>query len=113
MTEEIFVEEVIMSKIYFVREKKVMLDKDLAKLYGVETKRLKESVRRNMERFPEDFMFEMSNVEFKNWRTQFVTSNADKMSYRIPPYCFTEQGVTMLSCILNSSRAINVNIQII
>ena len=113
MTEEIFVEEIIMSKIYFVREKKVMLDKDLAKLYGVETKRLKEAVRRNIERFPEDFMFEMSNVEFQNWRSQFVTSNADKMSFRIPPYCFTEQGVTMLSCILNSTRAINVNIQII
>ena len=113
MTEEIFVEEIIMSKIYFVREKKVMLDKDLAKLYGVETKRLKEAVRRNIERFPEDFMFEMSNVEFQNWRSQFVTSNAGKMSFRIPPYCFTEQGVTMLSCILNSTRAINVNIQII
>ena len=113
MTEDLFVEEVITSKIYFIREKKVMLDKDLANLYGVETKRLKEAVRRNIERFPKDFMFEMSIVEFQNWRSQFVTSNSDKMSYRISPYCFTEQGVTMLSCILNSTRAINVNIQII
>lgn len=60
-----------------------MLDKDLANLYGVETKRLKEAVRRNIERFPKDFMFEMSIVEFQNWRSQFVTSNSDKMSYRI------------------------------
>lgn len=83
MTEDLFVEEVITSKIYFIREKKVMLDKDLANLYGVETKRLKEAVRRNIERFPKDFMFEMSIVEFQNWRSQFVTSNSDKMSYRI------------------------------
>jgi len=85
MKEDIFVEEVITSKIYFVREKKVMLDKDLANLYGVETKKLKQAVRRNMQRFPKDFMFEMSIIEFQNWRSQFVTSNSDKMSYRIPP----------------------------
>jgi hypothetical protein len=85
MKEYIFVEEVITSKIYFVREKKVMLDKDLANLYGVETKKLKQAVRRNMQRFPKDFMFEMSIIEFQNWRSQFVTSNSDKMSYRIPP----------------------------
>ncbi|MDP4619585.1 MAG: ORF6N domain-containing protein [Sediminibacterium sp.] len=66
MTEDLFVEEVITSKIYFIREKKVMLDKDLANLYGVETKKLKQAVRRNMQRFPKDFMFEMSTVEFKN-----------------------------------------------
>jgi hypothetical protein len=88
MTEDLFVEEVITSKIYFVREKKVMLDKDLANLYGVETKKLKQAVRRNMQRFPKDFMFEMSIIEFQNWRSQFVTSNSDKMSYRIPPLLF-------------------------
>jgi len=106
-------DEVIMSKIYFIRGQKVMIDRDLAELYGVETKRLKEAVRRNVSRFPEDFMFEMTNEEFLNWRTQFATSNADKMGLRYVPFCFTEQGVTMLSCVLNSERAIQLNIQII
>lgn len=90
-----------------------MTDRDLAELYGVETKRLKEAVRRNINRFPKDFMFEMNLAEFKNWRSQFVTSNADKLGLRYRPYCFTEQGVTMLACILNSDRAIAVNIQLI
>ncbi|OFY50797.1 MAG: DNA-binding protein [Bacteroidetes bacterium GWF2_41_31] len=106
-------DEVIMSKIYFIRGQKVMIDRDLAELYGVETKRLKEAVRRNVARFPEDFMFEMTNEEFLNWRTQFATSNADKMGLRYVPFCFTEQGVTMLSCVLNSERAIQLNIQIV
>jgi len=66
--------EVVINKIYYIRKQKIMLDRDLAELYGVETKRLKEAVRRNMERFPEDFMFEMSREEFENWRSQFVTS---------------------------------------
>lgn len=91
-----------------------MVDKDLAELYGVETKYLKRQVRRNAERFPEDFMFEMTKEEFTNWRSQFVTSNSsDKMGLRYAPYVFTEQGVAMLSSILNSSQAIKVNIQII
>lgn len=90
-----------------------MLDRDLAELYGVETKVLKQSVRRNSKRFPEDFMFELSEEEFKNWRSQFVTSNADKMGLRYPPMAFTEQGVAMLSSVLNSERAILVNIQIV
>ena len=107
-------DEVIMNKIYVVRGLKVMIDKDLAELYGVETKVLKQAVRRNTYRFPEDFMFEMSKNEFKNWRSQFVTSNdGDNMGLRYSPFCFTEQGVTMLSCILNSERAITINIQII
>lgn len=106
-------DEVIMSKIYFIRGQKVMIDRDLAELYDVETKRLKEAVRRNIARFPEDFMFEMTNEEFLNWRTQFATSNADKMGLRYVPFCFTEQGVTMLSCVLNSERAIQLNIQIV
>ncbi len=90
-----------------------MIDRDLAILYDVETKRLKEAVRRNQERFPSDFMFEMTDSEFQDWRTQIASSNSDKMGLRYKPFCFTEQGVTMLSCVLNSQRAITVNIQII
>ena len=90
-----------------------MIDRDLAELYGVETKVLKQAVKRNIDRFPEDFLFEMTSDEFKDWRSQFVTSKSDKQGLRYAPYCFTEQGVTMLSCILNSARAIAVNIQII
>ncbi|WP_114749604.1 ORF6N domain-containing protein [Pleomorphovibrio marinus] len=106
-------EEVITSKIYMVRGHKVMLDRDLAELYGVETKRLKEAVRRNISRFPEDFMFEMTKEELENWRTQFASSKGDLQGLRYVPFCFTEQGVTMLSCVLNSETAIQVNIQII
>jgi len=106
-------DEVIMNKIYVIREQKVMIDRDLAELYLLETKVLKQAVRRNMRRFPEDFMFEMNAEEFENWRSQNVTSKADIHGLRHPPFCFTEQGVTMLSCILNSDRAIDVNIQII
>lgn len=106
-------EEVIIDKIYLIRGHKVMLDRDLADLYGVETKRLKEQVKRNFRRFPEDFMFEMSKEELENWRSQFATSNSIKMGLRILPLCFTEQGVAMLSSVLNSERAIQMNIQII
>lgn len=110
----ILADEVIMTKIYVLRGRKIMLDRDLAELYGVETKVLKQAVRRNTERFPEDFMFEMNKEEFENWRSQFVTSKeGDKKGLRYAPFCFTEQGVTMLSCILNSKRAITINIQII
>lgn len=91
----------------------VQLDRDLAELYGVATKVLKQAVKRNISRFPEDFMFVMSAKEFENWRSQFVTSNSDLMGLRYAPFCFTEQGVTMLSCVLNSDRAIEVNIRII
>jgi len=106
--------ERIESKIFLIRGKKVMLDRDLAELYGVETKYLKRQVRRNLDRFPPDFMFKLSQQEFKNWRCQFVTSNsADKMGLRYSPYAFTEPGVAMLSSVLNSKRAIQVNIQII
>jgi len=72
-------DEVIISKIHLIRDQKVMIDRDLAALYGVETKVLKQAVKRNIERFPKDFMFEMSKEEFENWRSQFVTSNSDKM----------------------------------
>lgn len=107
-------DEAVMNKIYLIRGQKVMIDRDLAELYEVETKRLKESVRRNESRFPKDFMFEMTKKEFENWRTHFASSTKeDKRGLRYAPFCFTEQGVTMLSCILNSERAIDVNIQII
>ncbi|MDR3693315.1 ORF6N domain-containing protein [Mucilaginibacter sp.] len=106
-------EEVVINQIYYIRGQKVMLDRDLAKLYQVETRVLKQSVKRNTTRFPEDFMFEMSKEEFLNWRSQIVISNSDKQGLRYYPFCFTEQGVAMLSSILNSDRAINVNIQII
>ncbi|TRZ73096.1 MAG: ORF6N domain-containing protein [Bacteroidetes bacterium] len=106
-------DEIIINKIYLIRGQKVMIDRDLAELYGVETKRLKEAVRRNIERFPEDFMFELTDDEFQIWRTQFATSKSDKIGLRYAPFCFTEQGVTMLSCVLNSQRAIDTNIRII
>lgn len=105
-------DEIVMNKIYFIRSQKVMLDRDLASLYGVETKRLKEAIKRNVERFPDDFMFEMTQKEFENWRTQFATSNSDRIGLRYAPFCFTEQGVAMLSSVLNSEKAIKVNIQI-
>jgi hypothetical protein len=105
-------DERIMDNIYLIRDQKVMLDRDLAVLYGVETKVLKQAVKRNIARFPEDFVFEMTKVEFEIWRSQFVTSNSEKMGLRYAPFCFSEQGVTMLSCVLNSKRAIEVNIQI-
>ena len=107
-------DETITSKIYLIREQKVMVDSDLAELYGVETKYLKRQVRRNTDRFPEDFMFELTKEEFTNWRSQIVTSNSsDKMGLRYAPYVFTEQGVAMLSSVLNSPKAIAVNIKII
>lgn len=106
-------EEVIMSKIYFIRGQKVMIDRDLAELYGVETRVLNQAVRRNVKRFPDDFMFKLTQEEFENWKSQIVISNRQKMGLRKPPLAFTEQGVAMLSSVLNSDRAIMVNIQII
>ncbi|WP_233380183.1 ORF6N domain-containing protein [Maribellus sp. CM-23] len=99
-----------MTKIYLIREQKVMLDSDLAELYGVETRRLNEQVKRNISRFPKDFMFQLSEVEFKNLKSQFATSNWG--GRRKLPNVFTEHGVLMLSSVLNSERAIKVNIQI-
>ena len=90
-----------------------MLDRDLAELYGLKTKVLKQAVSRNIDRFPDDFMFKLSKEEFAHWRSQFVTSNSsDMMGLRYPPMAFTEQGVAMLSSVLNSKRAIDVNIAI-
>jgi len=104
--------ERIENKIYLIRGQKVMLDRDLADLYGVETRSLKQAVKRNIERFPEDFMFQLNKDELANWRSQFVISKADKKGLRWEPFVFTEQGVSMLSSVLNSKRAVMVNIQI-
>ena len=103
--------ERITSKIYLIRGQKVMLDRSLAELYGVKTKVLKQAVKRNIGRFPKDFMFELTKLEFDNLRSQIVTSSWGGTRYS--PMAFTEQGVAMLSSVLNSDRAIKVNIQII
>ena len=103
--------EVIQNKIFEIRGCKVMLDFDLALLYNVENKRLKASVRRNINRFPEDFMFELTEMEFTNLRTKFSSSSYGGLRYM--PFAFTEQGIAMLSSVLNSEKAIEVNISII
>ena len=105
--------EVIINKIYLIRGQKVMLDRDLAELYQVETRTMNQAVKRHISRFPDDFMFQMTNEELENWISQIVISNSIKMGLRKPPLCFTEQGVAMLSSVLNSERAIQMNIQII
>ena len=104
--------EEIKSRIYEIRGQKVILDFDLAKLYGVETRTLNQSVKRNLERFPEDFMFQLTDLEVVNWKSQIVISNSIKMGLRKNPYAFTEQGVAMLSGVLRSPTAIEVNIRI-
>ncbi|MCF8332436.1 MAG: ORF6N domain-containing protein [Bacteroidales bacterium] len=103
-------ESLITNKIYRIRGMHVMLDFDLAELYSVETKVLKQQVRRNIERFPEDFFFQLSEDEFDSLRSQFVTSK--KGGVRYAPFAFTEQGVSMLSSVLRSKQAIDINIQI-
>jgi phage regulator Rha-like protein len=107
---DIVPQEIIETKIILIRGKKVMLDKDLAQLYGVTTSNLNKAVRRNIERFPEDFMFQLSKEEFENLKFHFGTSSWG--GTRKLPHAFTENGVAMLSSVLNSDRAIKVNIQI-
>jgi hypothetical protein len=105
--------ERIERSILVIRNQKVLLDMDLAVLYGVETKVLNQAVRRNQDRFPADFMFQLTKGELDHWRSQFVTSNPGaKMGLRRAPYAFTEQGVAMLSSVLRSKRAVSVNIEI-
>lgn len=104
-------DEILMSKIYFIRGQKVILDSDLAELYKVETKQLKRQVNRNSERFPEDFMFELTHEEHDFLRSQFGTLKRGEHSKYLP-YVFTEHGVLMLSSVLNSQQAVQVNIQI-
>lgn len=103
-------ESLVISKIYLIRGFKVMLDEDLAEMYSVETRRLNEQVKRNIDRFPEDFMFQLTEIEYHNLMSQFATSSYG--GRRKMPYAFTEHGVLMLSSVLNSSVAIQVNIQI-
>lgn len=103
--------QLIQSKIYEIRGQRVMLDFDLAQMYGTETKVLKQAVKRNIKRFPTDFMFELNKEEFEFLRSQFVTSN-QRGGTRYMPFAFTEQGVAMLSSILNSEVAIEINISI-
>lgn len=104
--------EVVRSKIYEVRGQKVMLDRDLAAMYGVETRALNQSVKRNAERFPNDFMFQLTDEEVENWKSQIVMSNSVKMGMRRNPYAFTELGVAMLSSVLTSKIAVQVNMGI-
>ncbi|HAN00725.1 MAG TPA: DNA-binding protein [Marinilabiliales bacterium] len=108
----LFPDELIASKIYLIRGEKVMLDTDLSSVYCVETRVLKQAVRRNIDRFPSDFMFELTKEEYEILRSQFVTLKRGQHSKYLP-FAFTEQGVAMLSSVLNSQRAILVNIQII
>lgn len=105
--------QTIQSKIYTIRGVQVMIDRDLAELYGVETRRLNEQVKRNSERFPEGFMFQMTKDELENWKSQIETSNKELMGLRKLPFVFTEQGVSMLSAVLKSSTAVQTSIQII
>jgi hypothetical protein len=113
MPDSLILTERIQSKIYLIRGKKVMLDRDLAVLYGVDTRTLNQVVRRHIERFPDDFMFQLTVDEMAIWMSQIVISNKERMGLRKPPLVFTEQGVAMLSSVLNSQQAIMVNIQII
>jgi len=112
MMKELILVEMIEKKIYLIRGHKVMLDSDLAELYEVPTRRLNEQFKRNIARFPSDFMFQLSPEEDENLRSQFATSSSRHGGRRYLPYVFTEQGVAMLSSVLNSERAIQVNIAI-
>ncbi len=104
--------QLIQQKIYEIRGQRVMIDRDLAEMYGVETRVLNQAVKRNIERFPEDFMFQLSEEEFQNWKSQIVISNSTNMSLRKKPFGFTELGVAMLSSVLNSKTAIQINMGI-
>lgn len=103
----------ILGKIYLIRGYKFMLDRDLALLFGVETKRLKEQVKRNLKRFPSHYMFELTKKELEDWRSQNATSNQEIMGMRYLPYAFTEHGILMLSSVLKSDLAIKMSIRII
>lgn len=104
--------QVIQNKIYEIRGQRVMIDRDLAEIYGVETRTLNQAVKRNSERFPSDFMFQLTDIEFQHWKSQIVISNAVNMGLRKKPFVFTELGVAMLSSVLNSKTAIQINMNI-
>ena len=110
--DELIVQSEISSRIYTIRGKQVMLDRDLAALYQVETKVLNQAVKRNIKRFPNDFMFQLSDKEYENLKSQFVTSSSKHGGRRYMPFVFTEQGVYMLATVLKSDVAIEVNIAI-
>lgn len=112
MNKKIMLIKNIQSKIYEIRNQKVMLDFDLAQLYEVETKALNQAVKRNSDRFPDDFMFRLTLDEWQSMRSQFVTASQSKRNVNITPYSFTEQGVSMLSSVLKSKKAVQVNISI-
>jgi hypothetical protein len=109
---QVVASQAIERRIFVVRERQVMLDEDLADLYGVETKRLIQQVKRNLKRFPADFMFQLTSAEAEVLRSQIATSNEGRGGRRYAPYVFTEQGVAMLSGVLRSDRAITVNVEI-
>lgn len=102
----------IENKIYIIRGQQVMIDRDIAQLYGVETRVLNQAVKRNEDRFPEEFCFQLDDSEFENWISQIVISNSEKMGLRKKPFAFTEQGVAMLSAVLKSETAVKMSIQI-
>ena len=105
--------QILQHKIYEIRGLRVMLDFDLAELYEVENKKLKQAVRRNIDRFPFDFMIELTREEYNSLRSQFVTLENGRVKFsKFLPFAFTEQGVAMLSSVLNSSKAVQINIQI-
>jgi hypothetical protein len=104
--------QIIQNKIYTIRGERVMIDRDLAEIYGVETRALNQAVKRNSERFPSDFMFQLTDIEFQYWKSQIVMSNAINMGLRKRPFVFTELGVAMLSSVLNSKTAIQINMNI-
>lgn len=104
--------ELIQSKIYEIRGQRVMLDRDLSEMYGVETRALNQAVKRNIDRFPVDFMFQLMDEETEIWKSQIVITNSIKMGVRRNPYAFTELGVAMLSSVLNSKTAIQINMGI-
>ncbi len=104
---------IIQNKILLIRNQQVMIDRDIAELYGVETRILNQAVKRNMERFPNEFCFQLNEDEFEKWKSQFVISNSIKMGLRKRPFAFTEQGVAMLSAVLKSDKAVTASIQII
>jgi len=112
MSKEVTKSSSIQNLIYTFRSVQVMIDRDLAAMYQIETRVLNQAVTRNIERFPESFRFQLSDSEFENWKSQIVMSKEDKIGLRRPPYVFTEQGVAMLSGILNSKVAIQISIQI-
>ena len=110
---DLIIPEEIRSRIYTIRGLQVMIDRDLASLYGVETRTLNQAVKRNRERFPDEYCFQLNDDEFSNWKSQIVMSNEDRMGLRKSPYVFTEQGVAMLAGVLKSDTAIKMSIQII